>query len=204
MIAEKGKSQEQSLIESYLAGDRQARLEMMSITLPIFHKEAAYVKRWQLGKYETDDIVSDLCLNFLANGETILSHWKPDSGRSFAEYIRAWAHFRTIELIRKQASNRLISMSDPKIQPWIENILDFDTLAHDADQKMDYSALLGILGEKLSPVDQQLLINLFIKGRSVSELASELGINQNSLYQRKHRLTMYIRELVSQFRREHG
>lgn len=199
MISREEKPNNEVLVEQYLAGDRQAQQDMLNLVLPIFHKEAAYVTRGLLSHYGSDELVSDLWLAFLANDAVILSRWKPEMGRPLREYLKAWARFRSRDIIREQARSGLISLSDPKVQAVVENTLNIDNQVNIASEKIDYEKLLSILGDELSLVDQQLLIQLFIEEKPVSEIAMKLGISDAALYQRTSRLRRYIREVFSRY-----
>jgi RNA polymerase sigma factor (sigma-70 family) len=213
MTITKDKPDDQELVKRYLVDDRQAHREILNIILPIFYREATYAARLISSGYDPDDMVSELCLAFLANGSAILSHWEPTLGLPLQEYIRTWARFRSKDVIWKHAKSGLVSFSDskiqsmynpetrsvydPEIQSMIENDLSPEDLEDSLIHKADYEALLGILGKELNAADQQLLVSLFIEEKSVPAVATELGITSTALYQRTFRLRRYIREVFA-------
>lgn len=151
---------------------------------PIF---MAVIRRIVVGRWreKEDDLLQDILLGLFRNEARVLRMWDPQKGRSLKTFLQHFAQQRTIDFLRQQQRNsREVPIGDSSLlqenQPAPE--------AKDMEVPEWVEQLHARFRTEFSPEDQRIVEMTYVQELSVREVARALGLSEDVVYQRRHRL----------------
>jgi RNA polymerase sigma factor (sigma-70 family) len=186
-------SDEKELVKKYLNGDTRAFTTLFKTYKPIFFTNA--IKWYGNNNYNNEEI-EDMAMEFLGRISSKLHLYDPEKS-IFGTWITNSMKNFMIECQRKRTrqkiipSNKKISfdeiITEPSINETYKNI-----------EIKTYRKLIKMMVESLGSDDTRIFNEIFLKGRTKSEVAKEMGIIYSTLEYRIKR----VKRRLEKFRPE--
>lgn len=171
-------------LRAVLRGDPTAVRAFVREFGPVFQ---AVLHRCVLGSLRErhEDALQEIMVSLFANDARALRAWKPDKGRSLRNFLAVYAEQRAIDWVRRQLRTaREQPTADQTLQDKVES-----TAEPSGNESPDWVApLFARYQAEFSPEEQRLLELSYDEELSVREIAARLGISEDAVYQRRHRL----------------
>lgn len=197
MSSDEGKTSEVELLDAVLAGDdRQAwprfRMRFNRLITLCVHK---VLRRYQAQRRAEDveDIVSDVWLQLLADDCRRLRHFDATRGLSLGTWLGQIATNATIDQLRKR-----------RREHYLEDLAERETLAvahatpHDLLEQRQTFVLARCAIEHLTDHERRFLYACYRDDRAPRDLAVELGVSVNAIYNRRFKVRAKLTRLVTQ------
>lgn len=170
-------------------------IEETFVQLMVSHQTAlhAFVLALLPGHPEADDVVQDV--------NTAL--WKKRGEFSVGTNFKAWmfsvARFKVLSLWRDQKRKKVWSMPDETLNLLMDDAVDVCFEAED-----DRHVALRQCIRELRPQDQGLILRRYFDGRSMKQVAREVGRKADNLKGSLHRIRLSLRACVKRKTRRWG
>lgn len=134
---------------------------------------------------DVEELIQEIWCRLMSNGRRLLSYYDPARGR-FGPYIGWVAYQQTLHLVHQQRrKNRAEGLPGDGDEFVDERAASFGTKVIQSDL---FQKLLERVDAQLSDLDRVLLREHYLSGRTLRELAQELGLTEDTVYQRNRRL----------------
>ncbi len=193
------------LVARALAGEEVACRALVDALTPVFQQEAARALRHSgqsTGRnlrQEVTDLTQEIFLSLFERDARALREWRPDGGRGLLTYLRVFARYQAVSLMRTQRRNPYTERPTDLGAPEAAGLAGQDRDLERRLQDRDTVAALGRRVEReMSELDQRLFHDLFVAERSNEEIAADLAITPGVLYKRIHRLRERLKDLLGE------
>jgi RNA polymerase sigma factor (sigma-70 family) len=183
----------QQLIETALQGDRDATRRLVAVLRPEIVAEIGHLlvrvsaTDGRSAKQERDELVQDTFVALWERRGELLRRWDPARGRSLQSYVRLVARSRALDILRSRRRT-----------PWHVRPMDHDELAEltppveppqspTTFAREDLVRLQTLLAERFSARDWHIFYGLCVEERPPKDLAGELGVSVDAIYQWRSR-----------------
>jgi len=134
---------------------------------------------------EVEELVQEVWCRLLNNSRRLLSYYDPERG-PFGRYIKWVAYQQALvvshQQLRKAFVHRLPGDGDEVVDDqalgFVSNVIQSDI----------FQKVLDRVDAELSEAERVLLREHYLGERTLRDLAQELGIKEDTIYQRNHRL----------------
>jgi RNA polymerase sigma factor (sigma-70 family) len=185
--------EEKELVKKYLNGDTRAFTPLFKRYKPIFFTN---VIKWYGNNNYNNEEIEDMAMEFLGrissklhlydSEKSIFGTWITNSMKNFMiEYHRRKSRQKRIPDQKKISFDEIIT--EPSINEIYKNI-----------ELKSYKKLIKMMIESLGSDDTRIFNEIFLKGRTQSEVAREMGIGYSTLEYRVKR----VKRRLERFRPE--
>ena len=185
--------EEKELVKKYLNGDTRAFTPLFKRYKPIFFTN---VIKWYGNNNYNNEEIEDMAMEFLGrissklhlydSEKSIFGTWITNSMKNFMiEYHRRKGRQKRIPNQKKISFDEVIT--EPSINEIYKNI-----------EIKSYRKLIKMMVESLGSDDTRIFNEIFLKGRTQSEVAREMGIGSSTLEYRVKR----VKRRLERFRPE--
>jgi RNA polymerase sigma factor (sigma-70 family) len=184
---------ELELIAAAARGDSSATRRLVERLLPVVRARIRrlQVRRADLRRHETSDLVQQVFLCLLEDGARQLRQWEPTRGASLEGYVGMVTERevgnteqRAVARARHETPANDIEALSPQPSP------EAQTVARDVVDRLG-----AFLARELPPKGQVVFRCLYTDGLDAEETARMLGVNRQVVYNWQHR----IREVARRF-----
>lgn len=198
-----------------LAGDKKAQQNLMRKLWPIVHHQVGkvlYSLRWLLAgrslRQEVEELTQQVFVELMDRDWWAFRSWTPSLGRSLPNFIRQFAGWRTIAILRRRVR-----------WPWIDGELGGEeaALSNTEDvracpEKLAASRELGELiyfeaKRRLSPLGWTMFEMIMIEDRPTEDICRLTDMTQGNVHVWANRLRKLVREIMAELEKnpgEHG
>lgn len=200
-----------ALIAEALGGGRVATKRLVAVLRPeiaaeIGHRLARVAPtHGRSPTQERDDLVQQVFLALWDKQGELLRRWDPARGRSLASYVRLIARSRALDVLRSP------TRSPWQLQPATDEELDGEVEPHVAGQakvlqaRQQLEKVQALLESRFSERDWLLFYGLLVEERPTKDIAEELGMSTDAVYQWRSRFGRgTLREIAAALREESG
>jgi RNA polymerase sigma factor (sigma-70 family) len=177
----------QELVESALAGDRQAMRQLFAhVICPVVERRLGY--RLALAgadRAALHDHVQEVLVHLLQRDAEVLRRWDPQRGR-LEPYLA------------KVAENHLISRLRKRPPPSPSDDLDSEVAASETPEEgASFAHLVRRLLREMNDNDADLFRAVYLEELSPDEAAALFGISRDAVHKRIQRLRVRLAEMLS-------
>jgi RNA polymerase sigma-70 factor (ECF subfamily) len=200
MAASESGEDDRKLLERALRGEESALARLVERLTPVI--QARVVRGLFRGdqvpgragfREVVEDLIQQVFVELLDRDARVLREWRPGRGLSLENFVGLIAERRVVSTLRRARRN-----------PWTEEPTaaeELDRRSAEADPERRSGArerlrqLLDRLREELSPLGWRLFELLFLRERSVAEVAEETALSREAIYAWRSRLRRRARRL---------
>lgn len=144
---------------------------------------------------DVDDLTNEVWCRLLCNDRRLLAYFEPDRG-PFGPFVARLAYQQALATIRWYRRQ----VPDVGLYDWDDGHEDPRTSSFTAEliQSDLYTKLLRRAAAELSDNDRLLLREVHLNQRTCRAVAEELGLNEDTLYQRNQRLKRKLATMVEE------
>lgn len=181
-------------LRAVIGGDPAAVQEFVCTFTPVLR---AVVRRTLSGNdaQRIEDVLQDLFVLLFRDGGRALLAWDPALGRSLKVFLCVLAHHRAIDHVRRETRH---ARERPTTAEDLARQADRDTAAQPAEGPAWLETLFRRFREEASPQDQRLLEMCFLEEMDPREVAAQLDLTPEAVYQRRHRLKQRLLKLKAE------
>lgn len=171
-------------LQAAIRGDRRAVRAFIHEYGPVLR---GVIRRMVFGNWREreDDLLQDLLLGLFRDEGRVLRMWDPQRGKTLKSFLAQFAQQRTLDWLRRQRrQSREVPTEDPSTAEGA--IHPEPALPVEAPEWVQ--TLLERFQAECSPAEHRLVEMSYLQDISVREIAAELGLSEEAVYQRRHRI----------------
>jgi RNA polymerase sigma-70 factor (ECF subfamily) len=191
------------LLESALAGDRDARRELLDRLAPVIQARATRILARRRGASRRDlrqdlrDMVQEVFLALLDDDARALRAWQPGRGLSLENFIGLLAERQVASIFRTDRRN-----------PWIDTPTDAAMIeAHAGGSHGDLAmiasrdllrSVVDRLREELTPTMLHLFYCIWVNDLGISAICEQTGMRREAVYMARARIAKRARAIAEE------
>ncbi|MEM9456478.1 MAG: sigma-70 family RNA polymerase sigma factor [Myxococcota bacterium] len=146
---------------------------------------------------DMEDLIQEVWCRMMGNQRRVLSYYDPDRGR-FGPYISWVAYQQALYVIRRERRKAPVD----ELPSEDEALLDEGSIHFVAQviQSDLFQRLLAKVDTELAVEDRVLLREHYLAERTLREIAVELGVTEDTIYQRNRRLKKRLLRIGAQLK----
>lgn len=177
--------------DALLGGDKVVLGKFIPAALPVIRGAVRTVlsRRSQPDPALEDDLTHDVIDKLLSDLNSALRLWDPAKKKTLRMFLRQWAIWRTVDLLRSSKYDRSCEqlMEDAKLYAKADAAAKADASLREPDGEL-WRELRRLFEERASTEQKELFQNVYTLEKKPIELAGEIGISEMNVYQRLFRL----------------
>lgn len=190
-----------------LAGDRDAMRALVEALAPIVEARVARSLRRRRGvargrdvRQDVADLVGEVFVALFENEARVLRTWDEERGLSLANFVGLVAEREVASIMR--SGRRCPWTEDPTEIEQIDLAEPAPSPESEVESRDMLEHILDELRIATSPKGYWLFELLFVRDRSVAEVAEETGMSHDALYAWRSRLTKLVRKIAESTKSE--
>lgn len=180
------------------AATREAFAQLYRHYDPCVRKIVGGIAAWTA--QEAQDLCQEVWCHLLGNGRRRLQAYEP-SRSAFSNYLKKVTRFETLGILRLR---RMMKIGRGAALDSVDELMDERTvaLALELAQRDELDKLVAAAAEEFGPDYFVVLVEVLVRERSCVDVARELGVKENTIYQRKVRARKKLRQILDELRRK--
>lgn len=194
---------EQALVERVLAGDAQAREQLVRDTLPAVRRAIGFMAHNRYPKAQPadmEDAVQHVYLAVFAKDAQVLARWHGNASlRTYLARVAEWAGGRFLKRVVTRGGRFRLDLDAPTDAGTPVDRMPDDGTPVDARlaQGAERERLRAAIQAELSERGQAFYQALFVDELTVAETARREGTNANNVYQWKNRILKVAQRVLA-------
>lgn len=187
-------------LQSVIRGDPQAVRAFIREFVPLFQ---SVFRRKVVGSWraQEEDLLQEILVAIFAHQARALRAWDPQKGRTLKTFLQVFAEQRTVDWLRRRYRD---AREEPTEGSALLRQADADQPAEPRDAPEWLEPLFARFRAEISPEDQRIVELSYMDGLSVREIAKQLNLTDDAVYQRRHRLKLRLLKMKTELSEKQG